>query len=81
MDTDYLMGKLEIRCTNGEADTEMSRQGRQEWGKVGLQGRAGEVESLGKAECDGEVEGKVPEEVKVEELADDEGSGSPGGRH
>lgn len=48
-------------------------------GKAGLQGRAGEVESLGKAVCDGEVEGKVPEEVKAEELADDAGSGTPVG--
>ena len=29
---------------------------------------------------DGEVEGKVPEEVKAEELADDAGSGSPSGK-
>lgn len=49
-------------------------------GKAGLQGRVGEVETLGKAACDGEVEGKVHEEVKAEELADDAGSGSPGGR-
>ena len=27
MDTDYLMGKLEIRYTNGEADTEMIKAG------------------------------------------------------
>ena len=38
------------------------------------------MESLGKAVCDGKVEGKVPEEVKAEELADDAGLGSPGGR-
>ena len=38
------------------------------------------MESLGKAVCDGKVEGKVPEEVKAEELADDAGSGSHGGR-
>lgn len=38
------------------------------------------MESLGKAVCDGEVEGKVPEEVKAEELADDAGSGSPSGK-
>lgn len=49
-------------------------------GKAGLQGRVGEVETLGKAACDGEVEGKVHEEVKAEELADDAGSGSPCGR-
>lgn len=34
----------------------------------------------GKAACDGEVEGKVHEEAKAEELLDDAGSGSPGGR-
>ena len=38
------------------------------------------METLGKATCDGEVEGKVHEEVKAEELADDAGSGSCGGR-
>lgn len=73
MVNDLSLWILIISWENWKSDAQMVRQilkcqgrGRQEWGKAGLQGRAGEVESLGKAACDGEVEGKVPEEVKVE---------------
>lgn len=39
MDIDYLMGKLEIRYTNGEADTEMIKAG---GGRRGESGSPGE---------------------------------------
>lgn len=63
MDIDYLVGRLEIRYTNGEADTEMIKARGGRIGESRSPGRVREVETLGKAACDGEVEGKVHEEV------------------